>query len=144
MFYSICKDDNVNDKKCLPRCGIVDRQEFGSCEDKYDCCSKDGYCGTSKEFFYSSNGCQPEFGVCRCGEGMGSCSEDDGYCCSQKGYCGTTNAFCSIDNGCQSGFGHCNEEVNTCTYVKGNLGINDENKDKFKCEENDQGLAKLM
>jgi len=143
MFYRICKDDNVNDKKCLPRCGIVDGEEIGSCEDKYDCCSADGYCGTGKEFCYSSNGCQPKYGICRCGNDENDiCS--DGYCCSSKGYCGTTNAFCSIDNGCQTEFGQCTNNGHTCAEVKQELEITNEYINKFKCEENDDGYAKLM
>jgi len=33
---------------------------------------------------------------------------------------------------------------NSCADVKNELGITDENLKKFKCEENDEGYAKLM
>jgi len=87
-----------------------------------ECCSKDGYCGTSEN--HCGNGCQPAYGDCdqfnrtskkpepttnsnkRCGSGVGIC--DYGECCSKDGYCGRTSEYC--DAGCQHTFGDCNEE----------------------------------
>jgi len=127
----------------MARCGMVGDRDYGKCSGKFECCSADGYCGTSEGFCYSSGGCQPDYGMCRCGNEKGDiCAE--GYCCSGKGYCGTTNEFCSVDKGCQLEFGTCNETEYTCALVKERLGIKDGMEDYFKCEENENGLAKTL
>ncbi|OUM62360.1 carbohydrate-binding module family 18 protein, partial [Piromyces sp. E2] len=87
------------------RCGKDYQNQ--SCTNQDDCCSADGYCGTSKEFCYSSNGCQAGFGICKCGEKYSNGQCNNNHCCSSSGYCGTTNAFCSIANGCQKSYGIC-------------------------------------
>ena len=126
-----------------------------TCPGECDCCSADGYCGTGKEFCYSSKGCQPQYGICRCGENYGKCqcsTEENGiceeesieFCCSSKGYCGFTNEFCSLNKGCNESFGKCWNKDNTCNDIKERLNINEENESQFQCEENEEGLAKLM
>jgi len=133
----------MNDKKCLERCG----EQFGnhSCSNKDDCCSADGYCGTANEFCYSSQGCQDQFGVCKCGVDYdnGRCTSK---CCSANGFCGTTNAFCSIANGCQKPYGMCTETDNksTCSEIKDELAIKESNTDVFRCEENEDGSVKKL
>jgi len=113
------------------------------------CCSADGYCGTEDDFCFSNKdkGCQAEYGICKCGEkaNEGICSSD--YCCSADGYCGTTNDFCSVDNGCQTYYGRCltkTDTKSTCSEVKKELSMEDEDKDHFQCEEGEDGLAKTL
>jgi len=133
----------MNDKKCLERCG--EAFENHSCSNKDDCCSADGYCGTANEFCYSSQGCQDQFGVCKCGvdNENGRCTTK---CCSASGFCGTANAFCSIANGCQKPYGVCTENSSgvTCTEVKTHLGMENDGSDKFRCEENEDGFAETL
>jgi len=88
------------------------------------CCSKNGLCGTSKEYCSIENGCQSEFGQCdnikistndKCGIEDGKCPS--GKCCSKYGWCGVTEEHCSIENGCQSEFGQCGN-INISTNIK--------------------------
>ncbi|OUM62070.1 hypothetical protein PIROE2DRAFT_44673 [Piromyces sp. E2] len=109
---SICSGDNTKDKKCLPRCGIINN-EIVKCSNKDDCCSSEGYCGTDDKFCFASKGCQPQYGICKCGENFdnGACS--GGYCCSKQGFCGTTSKFCATSN-CQINYGFCAQNNYTC------------------------------
>lgn len=76
---------NFNDQKCP----------------KGQCCSRKGYCGSTKQYCSMDNGCNINYGDCKCGEKFGSCSTS--YCCSKSGYCGTTKAYCGA--GCQDQYG---------------------------------------
>ena len=136
----VCKGDNSKEIKCLPKCGIIDG-EIVKCSDN-QCCSEEGYCGTGEEYCYSSNGCQPEYGVCRCSNNEKDiCS--NGYCCSAKGYCGDTNAFCSLEKGCQSEFGECTDS-SVCPEVKSSLGITSDSEKNFKCGESEGSVKTLI
>jgi len=103
------------------RCGPLD----GKCPEG-ECCSKYGWCGTSKDHCVVANGCQSEFGKCnsatetetvvstngKCGAKDGKCPE--GECCSKDGTCGTSEDHCSVDSGCQIDFGKCtNNKITT-------------------------------
>ncbi|OUM56479.1 hypothetical protein PIROE2DRAFT_18907 [Piromyces sp. E2] len=127
--------DNTKDKKCLPRCGIINN-DIVKCSNKDDCCSSEGYCGTDDKFCFASKGCQPQYGICKCGENFdnGACS--GGYCCSKQGFCGTTSKFCATSN-CQINYGFCAQNNYTCEDVN----------DKFvvvNCGENDDGYVKSL
>jgi len=105
IYFRICDEDNMKDKKCIFKCG----KNYGQCPEG-QCCSKKDYCGTNSQFCSPSQGCQSSFGKCvetRCGPGIGKCS--DGQCCSKKGYCGTNSQFCSPSQGCQAKYGKCIE-----------------------------------
>jgi len=88
------------------RCG----KDFGYCP-QGQCCNSEGYCGTSLEHCSVMNGCQIDFGDCRCGvidgNEYGVCAPN--YCCGKDGYCGITVDFCNEKNGCQSEFGKCSK-----------------------------------
>ncbi|KAL0717062.1 hypothetical protein Bca4012_066384 [Brassica carinata] len=78
------------------------------------CCSKEGFCGTTKP--YCGPGCQsqcdydptplappppdPFKPVPQCGHDAKGALCPGGLCCSKEGYCGTTEPYCG--NGCQS------------------------------------------
>jgi len=90
------------------RCG----SSYGKCP-KGECCSKYGWCGTSKGHCAVTNGCQSKFGKCdssliyidgKCGGVYGKCPK--GLCCSKYGWCGKSSGYCG--RGCQSEFGKCN------------------------------------
>jgi len=73
------------------------------------CCSKDGYCGTTPSYCSVSKGCQIAYGDCKCGNKdgyeFGKCG--DGYCCSSLNFCGKTTAHCYSSKGCLPEFGDC-------------------------------------
>ena len=80
-----------------------------------NCCSKNGYCGSSADYCSLTARCQPLFGSCglpvsmdgSCGNQIGCQGSVFGDCCSQYGYCGATDAYCEIAQGCQPDFGTC-------------------------------------
>lgn len=95
-----------------PECG----EGIGSCINA-ECCSKYGFCGTTKEYCDIDLGCQEEFGLCysqskegQCGEDFGKCPKSD-HCCSRDGYCGTGDEYCSMVLGCQSDYGFCINDI---------------------------------
>jgi len=99
------------------------------------CCSKDGYCDSTYDQCFMSNGCQPKYGTCkkpcmiceldltqndfefnekalptshngRCGKEFGTkCPWD--LCCTKDGYCLGSFSDCDTDNGCQGDYGVC-------------------------------------
>jgi len=99
VFPTVSQNAYDCSQETLKRCG----GEYGRCP-AGQCCSKNGYCGTSSLFCAPSQGCQSAYGDCKCGGENGSCPA--GQCCSKNGYCGTTKAYCSADR-CQSKFGDC-------------------------------------
>ncbi|ORX42979.1 hypothetical protein BCR36DRAFT_361674 [Piromyces finnis] len=107
------------------------------------CCSKYGYCGTTKEFCDEGNRMTstlatkfitlsiptaskttttttptPTIKVVKgmCGKDIGSCSE--GHCCSKYGWCGSTKDHCYISKGCQSEFGKCQNDSSSTKETK--------------------------
>ncbi|OUM65136.1 carbohydrate-binding module family 18 protein [Piromyces sp. E2] len=99
------------------------------------CCSKDGYCDSTYDQCFMSNGCQPKYGTCkkpciiceldltqndfdfdenalptshngRCGKGYGTKCPFN-YCCSKEGVCTSNSEECKTHNGCQSNYGIC-------------------------------------
>jgi len=104
IYPSPTKAPSPIPKRCGPGYGFCDFEE---------CCSQNGYCGTTSEYCDS---CQPIYsGRCdnnnsnkkkRCGSGYGFCGNNE--CCSKSGYCGTTEEYCG--KGCQPYFGdRCDE-----------------------------------
>ncbi|XP_018489277.2 lectin-B-like [Raphanus sativus] len=79
------------------------------------CCSKEGFCGTTKP--YCGKGCQsqcnyvppptappppPYVPVLQCGHQANGKLCPNGLCCSKEGFCGTTEPYCDREKGCQS------------------------------------------
>ena len=110
--FGRCYSDASNKVSKNGQCG----GEHGQCPEG-ECCSKYGWCGTTKEYCSVNDGCQSKFGRCRstgknnvstngrCGKENGQCPE--GECCSKYGWCGKSKDHCLIEAGCQSDFGKC-------------------------------------
>jgi len=56
--FGVCKETNIKPSKITGRCG----PEYGTCANSSQCCSKYGYCGTSKD--HCGVGCQEKYGYC--------------------------------------------------------------------------------
>jgi len=129
--YGICNSASGEVTKISTngRCG----SEYGKCPKDY-CCSKYGWCNTTKEHCDVDHGCQAKYGSCKkyttvttkkstttkktttkktttIGySSSGKCGKDygkckDSKCCSKYGWCGTDSNYCS--SGCQKDFGKC-------------------------------------
>ncbi|KAI9644872.1 hypothetical protein NHQ30_006899 [Ciborinia camelliae] len=101
-------------------CGITGAGTAGNTCPTGECCSNNGYCGTTADYCSATSGCQSEYGKCdatdpnaapstggnnaggRCGPGVGACASNE--CCSLAGYCGTTKEFCASPD-CQFNYG---------------------------------------
>ncbi|TEY46203.1 hypothetical protein BOTCAL_0320g00140 [Botryotinia calthae] len=102
-------------------CGIIGAGTQGYSCPNGECCSNNGWCGTSSDYCSATSGCQSTFGICnnatntttpgskagtstdtRCGPGVGTCASDQ--CCSLAGYCGTTEEYCTAPD-CQFNYG---------------------------------------
>jgi len=66
----------MNDEICMEgRCG----EGIGKCPEG-QCCSKNGYCGTTSEFCTLSQGCQKEYGDCKKGKKVVVMTRKVEYC----------------------------------------------------------------
>ncbi|KAJ0249409.1 hypothetical protein HA466_0149070 [Hirschfeldia incana] len=97
----------------VPQCG---HEANGTLCPNGLCCSKEGYCGTTKP--YCGPGCQsqcnyvppptsppppdPYHPVEQCGRQANGTLCPNGLCCSKWGWCGDTPPYCDLDKGCQS------------------------------------------
>lgn len=97
-----------------------------TCQDSVfgNCCSTNGFCGTTVAYCSAESGCQTGFGACaapiasiappapvsmdgKCGNGVTCLKSSFGNCCSTNSYCGSTDDYCAITKGCQDAFGTC-------------------------------------
>ncbi|OUM56515.1 carbohydrate-binding module family 18 protein [Piromyces sp. E2] len=138
----ICTEDSTKENKCsAQRCGKISENEIIECP-KDQCCSSEGYCGTDDKFCFASKGCQPQYGICKCGNKFdkGACS--GGHCCSNQGYCGITSEFCATSN-CQIKYGFCAQNNYTCEDIRAKF-IPENDNEVVNCEENDDGYVKSL
>lgn len=114
QFGNCTSGDTVNGTKVVSideTCGVTFAGTKGYTCPTGECCSKNGYCGTTTDYCSTPSGCQSAYGKCddggsdaekRCGSGVGNCASDE--CCSLAGYCGTTEEYCAAPD-CQFNYG---------------------------------------